>query len=122
MKFMSEKHQERFEMLMKKGNIRDWDKERYIPMYIFSGNDDLFRKVDDLFDFKKGIFKLHSEVNENGETERYFRPLSTSEKNLTWLAFDIFSGESNISVYRLFNSLDSNNRRLALLAIEQAFN
>ncbi|WP_195245632.1 DUF6075 family protein [Clostridium celatum] len=123
MKFMSQEHEQRYEELMKRGRgVRPEDCERIPVMYILSGNKDLYYKADDLYDFKKGYFKLNRVEDERGNTRvKWLVPLSSSERVMTTLAFDIFSGEDNVGVHELFRVLDRYNTRLALRTIELAY-
>ena len=123
MKFMNEKHEERYNDLMKRGKgVRPEDWERIPVMYVLSGNEDLYDKANDLYDFKTGYFKVEYVEDEKGNNKvTWGIPLSSSERVMTTLAFDIFAGEYNVSVHELFRVLDSNNTRLALRTIELAY-
>lgn len=123
MKFLSKEHEERFNELMKRGRgVSSSDIERIIPMYIMSGNNDLYSKSKELYDFAKGEFIFDLKEDENGNFKiQWKRPLSSSETKLITLAFDLFGGNNNVSVFELFNVLDRRNTELVLNAIKYRF-
>lgn len=125
MNFIGTKHEERFKQLMKRGKgVALGDMSRIPVMYILSGNENLYRKAEKIYDFSKGYFKLKSKYI-CGECRRqeieWEASMSSSEERLTTLAFDIFSGSSNVGICELFRVLDRSNTQLALHAISLAY-
>ena len=122
MKFLNKTHEDRYNILIKRGiGVRPGDMERIPAMYILAGNDGLYSKVDKIYDFKNGYFDLEIKVIcEECEKMKvdWKVEMSTSEERLASLAFDIFSGRSFIGVCNLFRALDINNVQLALNAIK----
>ena len=52
MQFLNERHKERFKELLQSDNTNREDVERRSLFYILSGNGDLFRKRNHIYDFK----------------------------------------------------------------------
>lgn len=122
MRFLSERHQERFNELMKRGNISERDTERAIAMFVISGNDSLYSKSSMIYDFKENGFDFDLEDNENGEREIVWKVgMSSSEERLALLAFSLYSGRDKVGVVELFRVLDRDNTRLALNALADAY-
>lgn len=117
MEFLNDNHKERFEKLMLKGNISKTDKERYIGMYVISGDEYLFDKIEDLYNFDDRCYI----VDFVEDKLKFKRDLSTSEKAIMTFAFDIFTGENNIGINDLFSVLDIQNRQLILNAIKYRY-
>lgn len=123
MNFISAEHKGRFEDLMSRGRgISINDIERVAPMYLMSANVDLFYKANDLYDFAKGEFIVDVIVDNEGNLKAKFKEsLSSSERRMMLLAFDMYSGNDNVSVNELFSCLDSNNREIVLRAIAMRY-
>lgn len=124
MNFLNEKHKERFQELMRRGDISINDMERVPGMYILSGTDDLFRKANDIYDFEKGWFKVDIKCCEecnSREVEWEKASLSSSQEKLATLAFDIYSARSHVGVCELFRILDQDNVKLAMNAISMKY-
>ena len=121
MSFVNAEHKERYEELLRRGRI-DRDVERCVVMYIVSGNDDLYSKVNELYDFKKNQILFDLKESENGEEEILWKAyLSSSQEKLMLLALSLYSGRNHVGVVELFRTLDSNNKKLALNAISMRF-
>ena len=123
MKFIDNEHEKRFEELKNRNkNFSINDIERASALYIISANEELFCKSKELYDFEKEEFIFDLEKDEKGNYKiKWKTPLSSSEKNLITLAFDLFSSNNNIGVMQLFNTLDKNNIEIALRAIAYRF-
>ena len=122
MRFLNEEHEKRYNELIEKGEISQGDEERKIVMFVFAGNEALYKKAEELYDFKDGYFKFDLDYDEKGnKIIKWLVPLSSSERVLATLAFDIFSANNNVGVHELFRVLDSCNTRLALNAIAEAY-
>lgn len=121
MNFLNKEHEERFNDLVRRGNMKG-DIEREIAMYIIAGNSDLYSKSNKMYDFKKNQFIFDMEESEDGEIEIIWKAsLSSSQEKLMRLAFSLFSGRDKIGVVELFRVLDNNNKRLALNAISMRY-
>lgn len=121
MEFLNKEHKEKYEELIKRGNIKG-DIEREIVMYIIAGGSDLYTKADKLYDFKENRFIFDIEENEEGKEEIIWKAsLSSSQERLMLLALSLFGGRNHVGVVELFRVLDSNNKRLALNAISMRY-
>lgn len=117
MHFLSKEHEERYQDLVSRANIKG-DIEREIAMYIIAGGSGLYTKADRLYDFKKNEFIFDFKETEDGKEEICWKAsLSSSQEKLMLLAFSLYSGRSHVGVVELFRVLDNNNKRLALNAI-----
>lgn len=123
MEFINAKHKERFEEIMRRGDISPNDKERSIGMYVISGNEYLYKQIEDLYDFQERWFKVDLVEDENGNTKIKFESdyLSSSEKAMMTFVFDVYSGRNNIGINELFSSLDIQNRQLILNAMKYRY-
>ncbi len=120
--FLNDEHKTKFEDLCKKANIKN-DVERKCVMYIIAGGSGLYSKADKLYDFQKNEFIFDIKENEDGKKEILWKAsLSSSQEKLMLLAFSLYSGRDNVGVVELFNTLDSNNRILALNVISARYN
>lgn len=115
--FINEEHKEKYEELIRRGNIGN-DIERAVAMFVISGGRGLYSKADKLYDFKKNEFIFDIKENEDGEKEIWWKAsLSSSQEKLMLLAFSLYCGRDNVGVVELFRALDDNNIRVALNAI-----
>ena len=123
MDFLCIEHKKRFEDLknrVKKFNVSD--REENVVLFIIAGNQDLYNKAEKLYNFQEREFFIDVLSDEKGNFKIEWKiPLSSSEKNLITLAFDLYSANNNIYVYNLFSTLDTNNFELALRAITYRF-
>src|SRR5699024_11151407 len=104
---------ERLIELLKKDKINDNDNERKAMFTIFAGNDELYSKIDDLYDFEeRGI-----NINAFEEVD-----LSSGTYQLVKLAFNLYVCQNEANVAEVFRSLDSENYKLAKKAIDVRFN
>jgi hypothetical protein len=110
--FLSPVHKERYNELLQRDNTRSNDIERQAMFFIFAGNEDLYRKVDYLYDFE-----LHFMIFEGLEKAR----LSGSEESLVRLAFNLYNNYPIRSITDLFSALDDQNKQLAFNAIKMRF-
>ncbi|MBC2580594.1 DUF6075 family protein [Clostridium sp. DJ247] len=112
MKFLSKEHEERFNQCILKDRTASTDVERYALFYILSGSKDIWRKgVEKFYSFEnQGILKSGLRID-----------LCTSSRASIKLAFNLYNGATigkDISVMDIFTSLDTENKKLALTAIE----
>ena len=105
---------ENYRKLLIKDKTSDADVERKALFLIFS-NDDLFRKVTHLYDFKEHSIKPES--LENGEVD-----LSSSSRKLVLAAFNLYNGHYKADLCDTFAGLDDENFDLMIQAIKIRFN
>ena len=105
---------ENYRKLLIKDKTSDADVERKALFLIFS-NDDLFRKVTHLYDFKEHSIKPES--LENGEVD-----LSSSSRKLVLVAFNLYNGHYAAYICDTFDGLDDKNFNLVIQAIKIRFN
>lgn len=122
MRFISEKHEANFNILLKRSGIDLRDYERKAFFYIIASNSDLFEQIDKIYDFNKNLLR---ETVEDEEGNRYFEDIriSSSSKRLLNLAIQLYNSYlNNQSVVDTFSLLDSNNFELAINSIKIRFN
>lgn len=74
-------HQERLNQLLKRSNAHPKDLERKAMFYILAGNEDLFNKVNDIYDFEERC--IRPEILESN--------LTMNEISLISLAFNHYN-------------------------------
>lgn len=104
---------ENYTKLLIKDKTAETDVERKALFRILS-NDDLFRKVTHLYDFKEHSIKPES--LENGEVD-----LSSSSRKLVMAAFNLYNGHYKADLCDTFASLDDENFDLVIQAIKIRF-
>lgn len=121
MEFLNKEHEENFNLLVKKVEVRNGDIERKSMFYIIAGNLDLFRQANDIYNFKEDELQ-DRKTNEEGEL--YFPNVLTSKSSekLLNLAVQLFNNTNNQNLIDTFSWLDVENRKLALNAIKLRFN
>ena len=115
MHYISNKQEERFKELLLRAKLKYKDKERQSLFYVLAGNDDLYKQVDKIYDFRKQ--QLYC-IDEDGEVNVEDIFVSSSSNALLHLALELYNQGSSISVNNLFKNLDDNNARLAINAIK----
>lgn len=113
--YISSKQEERFKELLLRAKLKYKDKERQSLFYVLAGNDDLYKQVDKIYDFKKQQLNC---MNEDGEVDLDDIFVSSSSSSLFKLALELYNQSTPISVNNLFRSLDDNNAKLAINAIK----
>src|SRR5699024_3635275 len=104
---------ERLIGLLERDNTNDNDNERKAMFTIFAGNDELYSKIDDLYDFEeRGI-----NINAFEEVD-----LSSGTYQLVKLAFNLYAYQNEANVAEVFRNLDDENYKLAKKAIDVRFN
>ena len=92
-------HKKRFNQLLGKASVCEGDLERYALFFIISGNADLYRKVNYIYNFEDGGGIL-PEIFDNSEVD-----LCGSSKTLIKLAFNLYNGyKSDLTVLNTFLS------------------
>lgn len=115
MQYINGKQEEIFKELLVKAKLKYKDKERQSLFYVLSGNDDLYKQVDKIYNFGKQQLNC---INENGEVDLEDIFVSSSSSSLLKLALELYNQSISISVHDLFRSLDDNNAKLAINAIK----
>jgi len=94
--------------LVKRDSTHANDNERRAIFTIFTGNNDLYSKVDDLYNFEERAINLD-----------YFEEfyLSSGAYQLVKLAFNLYSFDNEANVAEVLRSLDDSNYELAMKAI-----
>lgn len=111
MKFLNNKHEERFLECISKDRTCTGDVERYALFYILTGSNDIWSKgINSFYDFNKQGIKSPRSLG-----KLY---LSTSSLYLVKLAYNLYNGYKSETVLDTFSSLDKENTRLALNAIK----
>lgn len=115
MVYISNRQEERFKELLLQAKLKYKDKERQSLFYVLSGNDDLYKQVDKIYDFEKQQLNC---INENGEVDLEDIFVSSSSNALLKLGLELYNQSTAISVNQLFRNLDDNNAKLAINAIK----
>ena len=116
MQLLNEKHKERFKELLQSDNTYREDVERRSLFYILSGNEDLFRKRNHIYDFKDHSIEPECLNSENVD-------FSTSSKALIRLGFNLYNSysDNSTSPVDILYSLDGNNYNLAMNGMDIRF-
>lgn len=116
MNFITNQHNERFKELLQSDNTYREDVERRSLFYILSGNEDLFRKKNHIYDFKDHSIEPDCLDSENVD-------FSTSSKALIRLGFNLYNSYSDDSTspIDILYSLDGNNYNLAMNGMDIRF-
>lgn len=104
---------ERLIELLERDNTNENDNERLAMFTIFAGNEDLYSKAAKIYDFEERTITLDvfEEVDLSGGTYQ-----------LVKLAFNLYSFQNEANVAEVFRSLDDENYKLAMEAINVRFN
>lgn len=107
-------HEDRLKVLLKRDGTHEKDIERKALFYILSGNIDLYKKVNSIYDFEDNSIK--SECLESEDVD-----FCSSSRNLIKLAYNLYNGYS-ADVLETFAVLDEDNFDIAMKAIKIRFN
>lgn len=107
-----EKQAMRMQQLLERSDAYPGDLERQALFFILAGNEDLYSKVNSIYDFEENIIK--NECLDGGVD------LSSGSRNLVKLGYNLFNG-FEASVTEVFEGLDEENKRLAIEAIKIRF-
>ena len=114
--FLNNEHKERFQELTQKAKVFEGDMERKALFFILAGNDDLYKKVNHIYNFKEN--GIDPDCLESGKV--YF---SSSARKLVKLAYNLYNSyPSEDTVIDTFYLLDEENFKLAINAIKLRFN
>lgn len=114
--FLSGEHEERFQELTQKAEVFEGDIERKALFFILAGNDDLYKKVNHIYDFRES--EINPDCLESGKVD-----FSSSARKLVKLAYNLYNSyPSEETVIDTFYLLDEENFKLAINAIKLRFN
>lgn len=105
--------EDRFNQLIRK-NGGSADLERKVLFFTIAGNDELYLKVNHIYDFTEKCIK--PECLEYGTAD-----FSSGTRKLLILAFNLFNGCVDANVLHIFSSLDRDNFELAIQALRMRF-
>lgn len=104
--------QDRYLELTSRDRMRSSDKERAALFHIIAGSDELYKHVDDLYNFKDHAIKLSC----------LRKPwLTSGTRGLIKLGFNLYNGSQKSTIYESFVYLDEKNTHLAIEAIKIRF-
>lgn len=106
--------EDRFNHLLERDGTHHGDSERRSLFYILAGNDDLYSKVDFIYDFEDN--SINPDCLESEEVD-----FCSSSRKLIKLAFNLYNSYP-ADVIDTFYLLDNNNLNLALNAIKLRLN
>lgn len=104
---------ENYYKLIERDNTNPKDNERRAIFTIFSENEDLYSKVNSLYDFHNHWIK----------TDCFEKvDLSSGNRKMVELAFNLYNNYDCSTPLEIFSHLDSDNYNLAMKAINIRFN
>ena len=117
MVFFNNSHKLKYIDLTQNSHIHEDDLERMSLFYIISGNDDLFRKKNYIYDFCENCIRI--ECLGSGEVD-----FSSSSRNLIRIGFNLYNGymDERMNPLWMLASLDAINLILLMNAICLRFN
>ncbi len=112
MEFLNEKHKKRYMEALGKSGISEYDRERQALFYILTGNVELYKYLDNIYDFKR------NKINRTVVEELGY--LSSGVLKLMHLGLHLFNDANPLygSLVTTLCGLDGNNRKLAMNAME----
>jgi len=115
--FLNNSHKFKYLNLIQNTRIHEHDLERISLFYIISGNDDLFRKKNYIYDFCENCIRI--ECLGSGEVD-----FSSSSRNLLRIGFNLYNGymDERMNPLCMLASLDAINLILLMNAICLRFN
>lgn len=116
--FINEEHEKRYKKLKSKSRCNH--SEFNSLMYIIAGNEQLYNKVNSIYNFKEN--KLNLSFNDEGEPYLGDLWLSNSESALLRLGIQMYNNGTKQNVFDTFCSLDEYNCVLAINCIKIRFN
>lgn len=111
--FINSKHEAYYNEFLCKDRTEEEDLERKTLFYICAGNEELRRKVDLLYNFKERVIM----------PESFKIDMFPCSYPLVKLAFNLYNNlNDSLSINHTFRNLDSDDFRLAVMAISMRFN
>lgn len=109
---VKDKQDLRYQQMLERSDAPHGDLERQALFHILAGNEELYSKIDYIYDFEENIIKV---AVLDGNVD-----FTSSARNLLKLGFNLYNGYE-ASVAEVFNGLDEDNARLAIEAIKIRF-
>lgn len=100
--------------LLEKANVHQSDNERKALFWILGNNDDLYSKINHIYDFKDNSIK--PECLESADVD-----FCSSSRRLIELAFNLYNGYP-ADVLNSLNGLDYKNFEMVMKALKIRFN
>ena len=120
-KFLNNEHKERFNKCIEQDGTYEYDFERKSLFYILTGNDDLYRRIEDIYDFDDKSINLDFILKKGHELSSACRKMLSLGLNLynnfKYIDFDL----SDYSTLELFSGLDKYNFKLCIRALRIRF-
>lgn len=114
MNFINTNHVTRYNTLIQRDDTHEKDIERRSMFYIFAGVDDLYAKINHLYDFGEQIIMPET-------LEEFKIDLTSSMRTLVKLGFNLYNGYPSDAFRDTFAPLDETNRQLVLEALKIRF-
>ncbi len=116
MNFLNNTHEIKYLKLIQEASIHELDTERKALFYIISGDEDLFRKRNYIYDFYDSCIKPDC-------LNSYEIDFCSSSKSLIRLGFNLYNGYTDDFTTPLWilSGLDSKNFAIAAYAIQMRF-
>ncbi|WP_192982062.1 DUF6075 family protein [Marinilactibacillus psychrotolerans] len=105
-------HEQRYLELLAKDGTDPTDTYRKALFYLFSGNSEIYSKIDSLYDFKNRSIEFDSFEKTD---------FSNNMKHMIELGFNLYNGYPSADPATLFSGLDQENSKLCLEAIQVRF-
>ena len=112
--FIDERHQQRFNDLVRLDNTDPADIERFTLFYIIAGNEDLSSKAKAIYDFEDN--SIRPDCIYDGKVD-----FCNSSKCLIRLAFNLYNSTHSEGIIDILSPLDTYNRSLAIRGLTVRF-
>ena len=117
MEYLNNVHRERFNEIYAKTSFPC--KENQVVAYILGGNDELYRQYEEIFNYKKSYLKFDVE---DRKIKNINIELSNSTEAMLILMKQLTFSRVDIGINEIMRTFDRDNLKLALNAIELAYN
>ena len=120
-KFINDEHKERFNKCIEQDGTYEYDFERKSLFYILTGNDDLYIRIENIYNFNDRSINFEVILNKSHELSSAARKMLSLGLNLynnfKYRDFDL----SDYSTLELFSGLDKDNFELCIRALRIRF-
>lgn len=121
-KFLNEEHKKRYEKCIEKDKTFINDNERKGMFYILSSNEDIYKKINDLYDFTSRAISFEKFFEVEGE-------LSSAYIKMVYLAYQLYNNfkysdfdRKDLSIIDILAGLDKDNFDVCCYALKIRFN
>lgn len=121
-KFLNEEHKKRYEECIEKDKTFINDNERKGMFYILSSNEDIYKKINDLYDFTSRAISFEKFFKAEGE-------LSSAYIKMVYLAYQLYNNfkysdfdRKDLSIIDILARLDKDNFDVCCYALKIRFN